>query len=321
MHHITIFAVLLGVSSVAAGKPTKLVGGSPEHPSLPAPPSQPATFPTEFMVSTGTTVPFADIDPIAQSGAMYFDLGESRARIDNYWMGNQRSFIADLKRQRGYLLSNSACFVSTLTGSLLPFGVPMGSIRDSDAHLVRGVPVTRYTKSGRGASLSDEKSVYDVDFFIRKMNLSYVSVEDGSVKTTSYNIPWRLTSRRSHRKEIAGAPQTETKPNWRFFGEPIVDDALIRYEASSHKDAISRALGDIPITVDFYNFVPMVPDANIFEPPATCVEPPVESFGHDVDLVEIERHLMDLSFTSDHGRRVMDEIYSNQKGPEVKAAP
>jgi hypothetical protein len=258
-------------------------------------------FPDAFIVVTGTTVPFVDIDPVAQSGSIYFDLAARKVRIDSYWMGNQRSFIADLAAQRGYLVNNAACVTSKLTGQLRPMGVPRSAVADPDAAAVRGVRVDHYS-----AQQHADEDMVEIDYFVRRTNFTAVDAEHDT--TISYNVPWRVSSRRSNRRQLTERP---TVPNWRFYGEKIHDEIVSVHGSSS---ALSRVIHDVAVTMDFYNFVPMRPDDSIFEPPAMCDKfAPTETFEHDVDVMEAHRNLMDLSFNNEEGRKLMDQLWHPKK--------
>ena len=261
-------------------------------------------FPSQFYVNVGTTIPLHD-DPVAQSGSMYVDLPNQMIRIDNFWLGNSRTFVADMARQRGYVVNNGECKVLKLTGKLMPYGVPQFCLRDDDMYLVRGVGVARYSGVEHGDTLQH------VDYFVRNVTAvkSFTFGDEGPTtdESSSYAMPWRILSRRSLRKELR-APPAKNVPNWRFFGEPM--DELI--QLGEFSSALEMAVDNIPVTVDFYNFVPAAPDPHVFVPPASCVEPPAEEFPHDVDIVVTQRLLVDLSFNTAHGRRVMERLWSRQ---------
>jgi hypothetical protein len=72
--------------------------------------------------------------------------------------------------------------------------------------------------------------------------------------------------------------------------------------------ALAKVVRDIPVTVDYFNFVPIRPDDSTFEAPGTCSETATDTFEHDVDVLETQRHLIDLSFNSAHGARLMAEL-------------
>jgi hypothetical protein len=272
-------------------------------------------FPAQFYVNIGTTIPIAD-DPVAQSGSMYVDLPAQMIRIDNFWHGNSRTFVADMTRQRGYVINNGECKVLRLTGRLRPYGVPQVCLRDDDLYLVRGVSVVRYSGVEHGDYLQQ------VDYFVRNATIHPSPVvfdgssgdpgtapsnkeSSSSAASVPYILPWRILSRRSHRKELR-APPVKNVPNWRFFGEPM-DELVQMGEFSS---ALETMVDDVPITVDFYNFVPAAPDPHVFMPPTSCAEPPTEEFSHDVDIVVTQRLLVDLSFNTAHGRRVMERLWN-----------
>jgi hypothetical protein len=267
-------------------------------------------FPAQFYVNLGTTIPLHE-DPVAQSGSMYVDLLAQMVRIDNFWHGNSRTFVADMNAQRGYVVNNGECKVLRLTGRLTPYGVPQHCLKDDDQYLVRGVSVARYSGVEHGDTLQH------VDYFIRNASMQSLSFGEGDgdhTTTTYYNVPWRILSRRSLRKELR-APPPKNVPNWRFFGEPM-DELVQMGEFSS---ALDSMVDNVPVTVDFYNFVPAAPDPHVFVPPATCAEPPTEEFSHDVDIVMTQRLLVDLSFNTAHGRRVMERLW-NRQGSESAPA-
>ena len=80
------------------------------------------------------TIPFSDTDPISQSGQIFYDLNAKKMRIDHNWMGNRRSFIVDLEKKRGFLVTNANCVTSKISGDLLPMGVPHLEIFRSEEH-------------------------------------------------------------------------------------------------------------------------------------------------------------------------------------------
>ena len=276
----------------------------------------PPKFPPQFIVSTGTTIPFgASIDPVAQSGVIYYDAINNRARVDHFWMGSSRSFIVNLEdeKQRGYLVSNTngeaSCKTLRLTGRLAPFTIPALSVRHTDAKAVRGVPVDHYT-----AVEIDGVSTKQVDYYIKSMRGLPIDAEaEGS---ELYHVPWRIeTARITGRRRIAPAPATNV-PNWRFFGEPE-DDAQQRPGEDEQggvlpgdepvlpsRAIISRIAEDTVFTVDFFNFVPITPDPAVFVPPATCPDIPAEEFDFDVDVHQTQQLLIDMSFNTQEGRRL-----------------
>lgn len=259
-------------------------------------------FPQQFYVTTGTTIPFPDQDPVAQSGAIYYDGLNERVRVDNFWLGSSRSLIADLKHNTGFVINNNECKKLVLTGKLVHAGVPITAVRDPEPAAVRGVLTQHFSGVERGEHLNH------VDFFVRALNISGIDPDDDR----QIFIPWRTLSRRSVRKEIAPAPAKV--PNWRFFGQPL--DELVEYDSPSH--ALEQVVSDVVVTTDFYNFVPTQPDPSIFIAPTTCSEIPADepemTFSNDVESFGVQRTLTDLSFTSKAGLKVMSEMYGAKKG-------
>ena len=301
-------------------------GGSDDAPSK----NQPK-FPPQFVVSTGTTIPFgAAIDPVAQSGTIYYDAINNRARVDNFWMGNTRSFIVNLEdgKERGYLVSNinggSSCKTLKLTGRLAPFAVPSLSVRHADPKAVRGVPVNHFTSVE-----IDGVSTKQVDYYVKPMRGLPIDAE--AEESELYYVPWRIeTARITGRRRIAPAPATNV-PNWRFFGEGeegatdeknpadgVGDDNNNNDEEPTLSHAlISRITEDAIFTVDFYNFVPITPDPSVFSPPATCSEPPSEEFDFDVDVQHTQRLLIDMSFNTQEGRRLHQALNEGPRAPKI----
>lgn len=290
-------------------------------------------FPPQFVVSTGTTIPFgAAIDPVAQSGTIYYDAINNRARVDNFWMGNTRSFIVNLEdgKERGYLVSNinggSSCKTLKLTGRLAPFAIPALSVRHADPKAVRGVPVNHFTSVE-----IDGVSTKQVDYYVKPMRGLPIDAE--AEESELYHVPWRIeTARITGRRRIAPAPATNV-PNWRFFGEPDeaeknpadgVDGGNNNDGAGNNNEdeeptlshaLISRITEDAIFTVDFYNFVPITPDPSVFLPPATCSEPHSEEFDFDVDVQHTQRLLIDMSFNTQEGRRLHEAL---NEGPRPR---
>lgn len=256
-------------------------------------------LPDQFIVTTGTTMPFPDADPVAQSGAIYFDRRNGQMRIDTFWMGTQRSFIADTQRGRAHIISGGSCVTSYIKGKLVPVAVPAAAARDHDVNAVRGVNVDRYHHVVR-----DDDLVH-IDYFFR---LSNFTVPGETGEAADYWVPWRVTSRRVERQEMIAAPE-RPNPNWRFFGEPI-DDAIVRFGGSSR--ALTKLTRGLTVTVDFFNFVPMAPDPNVFETPeALCSDPPSATHKDDLELFQVQRQMTELSFNNEAGHRIMTQIWSD----------
>lgn len=265
-------------------------------------------FPEQFFVSTGTTIPFKEVDPVAQSGNIYFDVPNSRMRIDNYWLGMTRSFIADMSKRKGYVINDGVCNTVALTGRLLRAGIPMSFMRDPELNVVRGVPVRHY------AGMQSGDTLQHVDYFVKQLNITALNEEGGEDVVATVTFPWRVLSRRTARKEIS--PPPADMPNWRFFGEPMMDE-LVAYDEPSK--ALERFSADVEVTVDFYNFVPIAPDPSLFTPPATCEDDTSDqspNFAYDVDLMTAQRLLVDLSFNSAQGIRLMDRLF---RAPEQES--
>lgn len=256
-------AASVGCATTAtAGSSSSTSGGFSEESTGYAPSG--INFPPQFYVTTGTTIPFPGADPVAQSGAIYYDELNQRVRVDNFWLGNQRSFIVDMAAQQGYIVSNEQCTALRLTGGLKRYGVPDGAIRSLDSVAVRGVPVLHYSAVER------EDTIQQVDFFVRPMNLSSVlfgadDADDGDDASASgalgeyeggdaadpeaalraaaaakareeqmkesvggFFVPWQIRSKRLRQRTIAPPSAATDLPNWRFFGEPM--DEVISVE-------------------------------------------------------------------------------------------
>ena len=336
-------------------------------------------FPPQFIVSTGHTIPIGqsgpfdrgNIDPISQSGQVFFDVINKKLRIDNDWMGHRRSFIADLGMKRGYVLNDGACVTSVLTGDMVPFAVPASATREVDPSAVRSVFVEGWSNVERmatnprdplfttttvhrgGAPAADSSSsgtqqprktmddesahreYIETIFYVR--NMTWVQLGDPKTTTediaVEYTIPWRIHTQRTTRSEIAMAPhhhwRNHERPNWRFFGEEEVEgwgDELERKEPASGRQ-ITRMLHDVRVTTDFFNFVPMVPDPSVFEPPAQCDvhtdAPTGGSFAQAVKMEEIMCSLIEVSFNNQRGIRLMHELYTythTRRLPPVEGA-
>ena len=289
-------------------------------------------FPDTFYVSVGTTIPFAggSSDPVAQTGAIYVDGPGSRMRIDQFWMGSSRSFVADVKLKKGFVISNGECKSFVLRGGDLDgFGVPQGYVRDEKAATVRGVEVRRYFGVDRGEYLQE------VEYFVR--NVTFVlpdsvpppggTESEQPLERFTITMPWRIRSQRTARLAIAAAPST--MPNWRVFGGPMMDE-LVRID-----EPFSRAMEIVhrtPVTMDFYDFVPVTPDANVFAQPLDCpwIGDSSDSWSdadsgnseHDVlDIFSACRLLLDLSFDTAHGREVIREAMELAKDQAERNSP
>lgn len=317
-------------------------------------------FPPQFYVTTGTTIPFIGSDPVAQSGAIYYDEVNQRIRVDNFWLGNQRSFVVDLGKERGYVLSNGQCSVLKLTGGLKRYGVPDGAIRSLDPVSVRGVPVLHYT------AVEKEETIQLVDFFVRPMNLSFVydaddlasdyvadaeplddketaerkaaaAETDAKIREDegAFFVPWQIKSKRLRQRTIAPSAFTSTNPlpNWRFFGEPM-DEIIPADEAADEfgngpsidgkfvpRGAVEKLVEDVTVTIDFYNFVPAQPSPSIFEMPSVCADQsPRAEFNYNVNVHQTQRLLVDMTFNSKQGRKLMDHLWRADFVKRVKAS-
>jgi hypothetical protein len=276
--------VVLAALCVAA-----LVSASASRPQLP----------NKFVVSIGTTLPFVDLDPVAQSGAIYFDRTTGQMRIDNFWLGAQRTFILDLQRQRAHIINEGTCITSIVKGKLLPVTIPEYAARDREVNTVRGVKVDHFHTVVKGDDL------LHIDYYFRKSNytLGVATDDDGDL---SYWLPWRLTTRRVERQEMIAAPD-RPNPNWRFFGEPITDE-IVKYGPDGR--ALTRLMKDVIVTTDFYNFSPITPDPSVFEiPEALCKEAPTATHEDDIDVFETQRHMTELSFNNEAGHRILGQLF------------
>jgi hypothetical protein len=268
-----------------------------------AAPTRP-TLPDQFIVSTGTTLPIPDLEPVAQSGTIYFDRPNGRMRVDAFWMGTTRTLLVDIARQRAHIINGASCTTSAVTGALLPVSVPEAATRDHDKHAVRGVEVDRFHHIVR-----EERDLVHIEYLLRRSNVTVTAVSPELAESMPhYWTPWRITSRRAERREMIPAPDSPN-PNWRFFGEDV-SDAIVRYGGDGR--AIARLVRDVTATVDFYNFVPMTPDPSVFEAPdALCSGAPTAEHGEDFDLFTAQRHMMELSFNSEEGRRLMTQLWAD----------
>ncbi|CCW69374.1 unnamed protein product [Phytomonas sp. Hart1] len=232
-------------------------------------------FPRKFQVTTGTTIPMRDTPPIAQSGAIYVDADAGLVRIDQFYLGWQHSFLADLKKKRAYVLEGTytnastkesnglTCRVFATKGAIQPQCVPAFFATHADQFIVRGVPVTLHTGFDREDGCLLQIDYYTLDTFLFS-----------SGELNKFTIPWRIETRirpGAELREITGSPFF--MPNWRYFGQPMFDE--LAFPASSQgfsKELLSWVSEYDAVTVDFYNFVPHTPDANIFIVPQECAE-------------------------------------------------
>ncbi len=189
-------------------------------------------------------------------------------------------------------------------GATSLLGVPEGFTVHPDMYNVRGAAVRRYSGVERGEYLQQ------VDYYIR--NITFVNPrivpehEGDPAPTAQVPILWRIETQRSRRRELRAPPVKET--NWRFFGQPLNELVPLNEPISS---AVEQVIADVPITVDFFNFVPMQPDPNVFLMPTTC-EQLSEELDRDVDVFSAQRLLVDLSFHSAHGQAVMGSLWGKK---------
>jgi hypothetical protein len=329
---LSVLLLSVAVATPASAAYSTAAGG------IPPPPPSPPLFPDSFVVATGTTIPFGgEADPISQSGMIWFDRPSGRARIDHFWLGHRRSLLIDAPAQRGYLVTDATCVTTRMTGRLLPVGVPATAARDSERNLVRGVPVWHYaavdsTSAGMGSDGSSGSHLLHFDFYVRQQNWTAVA-EDGTEKSYSFYFPWRTQSRRSERRELAppplAAPSSEesSRPNWRYWGERIHDELVVspadgtasaNGASSPSLNALARLVENVVVTVDFFDFTPMTPDASVFTVSGLCQEAaddPVEGekFTHDIDLHDAQQLLTELSFSNEAGRRVVKDLRETER--------
>jgi hypothetical protein len=273
-------------------------------------------LPDQFYVTLGTTIPFQGADPVAQTGGMYVDGVHRRFRVDTFWMESSRSIVVDHEQGVCFVLHNHDCKMMRIAKAHGPragqpaslLGVPEGFTVHPELYNVRGAAVRRYSGVERGDYLQQ------VDYYIR--NMTFVNPRiipehpDDERQATQVPVLWRIETQRSRRRELRAPPAAET--NWRFFGQPLNELVPLDEPMSS---AVEQVIADVPITVDFFNFVPMQPDPNVFLMPTTCEQLP-EELQRDVDIFSAQRLLVDLSFHSAHGQAVMGSLWS-KKAPQT----
>ncbi|ORC92274.1 uncharacterized protein TM35_000044880 [Trypanosoma theileri] len=271
-------------------------------------------FPPNFYVTIGTTIPFPLSTPVAQSGAIYLSNQTRQLRIDNFFLGSQYSFIADGIRRRGYILETHApgsfgeqnegkrsfCRTFEMAGDVSTFGVPEGFVKHAEKNLVRGVEVVGYTGYDRDSS----GPMQQVEYYVRNVTFRLPGRVKGTTEDVVFTIPWRIQTRRQQQalKELTDSPVTV--PNWRYFGGPFFDEVVMPDEPFTNE--LERLMGDTTVTVDFYNFVPIVPDPSVFSVPSDCEEAVAEPTSN-VDITLAQRLLVDLSFYTTAGRQVLGE--------------
>mmetsp|Transcript_26920 Transcript_26920/g.31088 ORF Transcript_26920/g.31088 Transcript_26920/m.31088 type:complete len:328 (-) Transcript_26920:148-1131(-) len=261
-------------------------------------------LPDQFYATTGTTIPFTTMEPVSQSGAMYVDAPKRKMRVDTFWQGDSRSIVVDGDAGRCFVLESrngGACRVLPMTFSHdTPFfhAIPDTFISDSEKVRVRGVPVTRYSGVEQGEYLQE------VSFYVRNTSIPVNVVNDshldGSTDTLFHDVMelWRIETRRSHRREITPPPYPDdAMPNWRFFGQPL--NELVALD-EVHTTALEGIDMDVPVTVDFFNFVARAPDASVFQMPSHCQQTDdtksATTMQHDAKAFSPQRMLVDLSF-------------------------
>lgn len=332
LRFIPIFALLVATTAVLTIHASQQSQTSPQPP-----PSHLVKFPENFIVTTGTTIPLTEGEPISQSGTVFLSLAEKKMRVDNRWMGKQRSFIVDMKKQRGFLFTNEAsggnfhCVASKIKGGdLMPFAVPRYAEKISDSSNSRNDPsasVRHISTHGHFRMFEhDAESVNSKllqhDFYVRQHNLTHM-MPDGTEVALSYYYPLRIETRAADRKEIAPPPRE--KPNWRFFGSDLSEeDAVVNKKAATttassssatnekgvvRKSDVQQLVHESIITIDFFDFVPIQPDPSIFDPPAQCNSDFTNGeFDHDVDPFEVQRHLTELSLATAAGDQVVESL-------------
>lgn len=287
--------------------------------------SSPVQLPDQFYVSTGTTIPFTTMEPVTQSGAMYVDAPRRKMRVDTFWQDQSRSIIVDGEAGHCFVLESKnggTCRVLDMRFPRnTPFfhSIPSHFIPDAESFRVRGVPVRLYSGAEQAEYLQE------VNFYVRNMSVASDVVDDdhldGNVRTIVTEVPilWRIETRRSHRREIV-PPTPDNIPNWRFFGQPL--NELVPLE-EPHSTALETLDTDVPVTVDFFNFVPKAPDHNVFVMPSHCHKAPprfnddgseTSAMHHDARAFSPQRVLIDLSFHS----VAMDALQKGRTTPQGK---
>ena len=267
-------------------------------------------FPDQFRASVGTTIPLLDTEPIAQSGAIYYDAIHNRFRVDSFWMNTSHSIIANFATGDYSVLSNGLCRrVRTKKMShgatMPPFGVPDGFMRHADSFAVRGVPTYRFSGVERGEYLMQ------VNYYIRNMTVAVETIDAEGVSHNELKIPslWRIQSQRSRRRELR-AP-TATSPNWRWFGQPMNE---LTVPDEPYMKSVDLLVENVPITMDFFDFVPTMPDPQLFILPRNCdlVNEEGHDDGQDVNIFAAQRLLVDLSFFSRQGTQAVMNMHASR---------
>ncbi|KAG8343942.1 hypothetical protein ERJ75_000770800 [Trypanosoma vivax] len=277
------------------------------------------TFPSNFYVNTGITIPFPLYGAVSQSGFIYSSNSSGQLRIDNFFMGNRLTFLADIGLRRGYVIEDgagssykaarSSCRSFKMGGGVVAFGVPERFVKHAEPTLVRGVEVVHYSGFDRDRS----GPLQEVHYFVRNMTVRPLPKSQATRGGSVFTLPWRVQTKRSGRalREVAGAPTT--LPNWRYFGGPFLDEVAVL--VGSYAAHLERLMWDTSVTVDFYNFVPEAPDPSVFAVPANCEEVNAQSAGGDVDISLAQRLLVDLSFYTTEGRQLLQEKSATEAGP------
>lgn len=265
------------------------------------------TFPLQFRATVGTTIPLLNGEPIAQSGAIFYDALNNRFRVDSFWMNTSHSIIANFASGDYSVLNNGQCRrVKTAhvpqSTSMPKFGVPDGFMRHAELYAVRGVPTTRFSGVERGEYL------LQVDYFVRNMTMATQTVDREGTTRDTLQVPslWRMQSQRSRRKELRGPDGAS--PNWRWFGQPM-NELVVAEE--SYMNVVDRMVENVPITMDFFDFVPVMPDPNLFVPPTSCEI--VSDDAHDdtkpdFHVFAAQRLLVDLSFFTPQGTKAIIDM-------------
>lgn len=232
-------------------------------------------FPASYYVSTGTTIPLHGT-ALAQSGAIFSHGPLGLLRLDQFHLGQQHTFIADNSRRRAYVFETgppeggrerqTRCHVFNAVGGVAALCIPRAAAEagGGEGCTVRGVPVRRY----RGLDRRNGP-LLQVDHYV--LNASAGGLGGGAVGPLL--VPWRMQSRErpaAELKGIAGAPLSV--PNWRFFGQPMFDEVDFPLDgtAGGGTALAAWAAESDPVTVDFYNFVPVAPDSSVFAVPDEC---------------------------------------------------
>eukprot|EP01012_Entosiphon_sulcatum_P024313 TRINITY_DN29483_c0_g1_i1.p1 TRINITY_DN29483_c0_g1~~TRINITY_DN29483_c0_g1_i1.p1 ORF type:complete len:314 (+),score=71.14 TRINITY_DN29483_c0_g1_i1:52-942(+) len=237
----------------------------------------PRSFPQEFSVMLGTTITFEDgRDAVAQAGMIYFDGANQLMRIDTWYHDYSYTFLGRYDDKRIYVITNGKCVFSKANGTLLPYTLPVGSVRHSEWSLVRNTLVAQFDSVVKGPA-----GLQAVAWFVSPLNKTHAA-------------PWRTVITKSRHPELP--PNSEVEVD--MEDAERTGEEVEPFHTSSHElvavDPVSQVI------TDYYNFNPATPDPNVFAIPAICekaTEPLFEGTeaADDDQVFHVHKRIVDIA--------------------------